>query len=230
MFEEWMDQLSSCELFDGIGWDDIKSMLNCLSPRKVRYGKNESIAIEGEKLNSIGIVLDGEVAVSKENAQGERTIIEICKPGEIFGETAAFSGKGLWPATITAQKDSIVLFVAPGKIAVGCEKLCQSHRHLTMNMLKILSEKAIMLNRKVGYLSIKTLRGKISTFLIEQYERSRTQMLYMLLKRNELADFLGVSRPALSREMCRMRDEGIIEFEREAVKIKDMEALRRMAE
>lgn len=230
MFEEWMEQLSSCKLFNEISHDDIKSILNCLNARKVRYRRNENIAIEGERLDSVGIVLEGEVAVSKENAQGGRTIIEICKPGEIFGETAAFSGKGLWPATTTAQRDSTILFIAPGKIAFGCEKVCQRHRLLTMNMLKILSDKAVMLNRQVGYLSIKSLRGKICTFLIEQHEHSRSQMLIMPLNRNELADFLGVSRPSLSREMCRMRDEGIIEFQREAVKIKNMETLRKMAE
>lgn len=225
MFEECIEQLSSCKLFDGISQDDIKSMLGCLNPRKVRYKKNENIAIEGEKIDRVGIVLEGEVVISKENAQGERNIIDLCKSGEMFGETASFSGKGVWLSTVTAQDDTAVLFIVSGRIAIGCPNLCKCHRQLTMNMMKILSEKAILLDRKVGYLTIKTLRGKISAFLLEQYEQSRSRMLYMPLNRNELADFLSVSRPSLSREMCRMRDEGIIEFQREAVKIKDLDAL-----
>ena len=50
------------------------------------------------------------------------------------------------------------------------------------------------------------------------------------LKRNEMADFLNIARPSLSREMCRMRDEGIIDFHRESIKIKDPDALKSMAE
>jgi Mn-dependent DtxR family transcriptional regulator len=97
-------------------------------------------------------------------------------------------------------------------------------------MLSVVSGKALMLNRKLEYLSIKSLRGKICTFLMEEYNKTSQDTLIMTLKRNELADFLNVSRPSLSREMCKMRDEGMIEFQRENIRITDLEAVKSYAE
>ena len=97
-------------------------------------------------------------------------------------------------------------------------------------MLRIISEKALLLNRKVEYLAIKSLRGKICTYLLEQHQRTGMTTFMLPLKRCELADLLNVSRPSLSREMCKMRDEGIIDFHRSSIRIKNMEALKRSAE
>jgi CRP-like cAMP-binding protein len=97
-------------------------------------------------------------------------------------------------------------------------------------MLGIVSHQALILNRKLDYLSIKSLRGKICTFLMEEYHKNRQDTFIMSLKRSEFADFLNVSRPSLSREMCKMRDEGMIEFQRENIRITDLEAVKSYAE
>jgi CRP-like cAMP-binding protein len=94
----------------------------------------------------------------------------------------------------------------------------------------IVSERAIALSRKVEYLSIKSIRGKISTYLLEQYKKAGKAIFMLPMNRNEMADFLNVSRPSLSREMCKMRDEGIIDFHRASILVKDVRALIRMAE
>jgi CRP-like cAMP-binding protein len=122
------------------------------------------------------------------------------------------------------------MFLPAGKIVGNCERLCASHRQLVINLLEIVSGKALMLHRKLEYLAIKSLRGKVSSFLLEQQKMAGRATFMMPMKRNELADFLNVSRPSLSREMCRMRDEGILEFHRESIKINDIDALRRVAE
>lgn len=228
MFKKWMGQLTSCKLFQGIKPDELNIMLGCLKPVVRDYDKNESIAFEGDSFSSIGIVISGQVVVTRESLSGDRMIMTILGPGEMFGEMAVFSKNCVWPANVTAQTDSTVMFLHAAKIVGECQNLCGSHRMLTLNMLKIVSEKAILLNRKVEYLTIKSMRGKICAFLLEQYNKSGKSTFMIPLKRNELADFLNVSRPSLSREMCRMRDEGIIDFHRESICIKDIEALKQM--
>ena len=217
-------------LFRGFSTEDLLGILDCLKPRVASYKKNEFITMAGENLTGVGIILSGEVAVTKENAAGNRIIIAVLKPGEMFGETAAFSGSAVWPATVLAQAVSTVLFLPPEKIVRGCEKACMSHHSLITNMLRTISDKALMLNQKVEYFLIKSIRGKISTYLLEQYQETGSSTFILPLNRNVLADFLNVSRPSLSREMCRMRDEGIIEFHRSSVYIKDAEAMRKMIE
>ncbi|MFX4262913.1 Crp/Fnr family transcriptional regulator [Pelotomaculum propionicicum] len=222
--------MSKCELFRGITPDELNIVFGCLKPKVSSYEKNEWVAAAGEKFDGLGIVLSGEVVVAKENAAGSRVIMAVNGPGEMFGEMAAFSGEGVWPVTVSARTACTVMFLPAGKIVGNCERLCASHRQLVINLLEIVSGKALMLHRKLEYLAIKSLRGKVSSFLLEQYKRAGRATFMMPMKRNELADFLNVSRPSLSREMCRMRDEGVIEFHMESIKIKELESLRSMAE
>jgi CRP-like cAMP-binding protein len=168
--------------------------------------------------------------VVKENAAGERIIFSILKKGELFGEMAAFSGSGRWPATIIAQTDCIVMYVPSDKLVGQCAASCTGHRKLVMNMLGILSRKAITLNRQLEFLSIRSMRARIAAFLLEQYKKSGQATFMLDMNRNEMADFLNVARPSLSREMCRMRDEGILDFHRSSVQIRDIGALKDAAQ
>ena len=230
MYDKWLSSYSKSPLFRNIKDRDLVVMLECLRPKLVEYKKDKYIAVEGDEYDGIGILLSGEAVVSKENAAGNRVIINILKPGDMFGEMAAFSNKDKWPATIYSQEKCAVSFLPPSKIIGECEKTCYSHRTLILNMLGIISEKALMLNRKVEYLAIKSMRAKISTFLLEQYKKTGKTTFMIPLNRNELADFLNVSRPSMSREMCRMKEEGIIDFHRASIRIINPEALKKSVE
>lgn len=225
MYEKWLNIINQSPLFNKIESQELYAMLGCLLPRVGNYKKNEAITLEGTHFEGIGIMLKGEAAVTKENASGGRVIIEMLKPSGMFGEIAAFSGRRVWPATVVAQDDCAAMFLSPEKIVSDCEKLCFSHKTLLNNMLKIISDKALMLNKKVEYLTNKSIRGKVCSFLLDQYKAVGSKTFDMPMKRNELADYLNVSRPSLSREMCRMRDEGMIDFYRSSIQIKDIKSL-----
>lgn len=229
MEAKWIKILSQSPLFQGIGQDELTRMFDCLKPKVNHYPKGEYIGISGEIFLGIGVVLAGKLVVVKENAAGNRIIMTQLGPGGMAGEMAAFSERGVWPATVMAQETSTVMFLSPEKIVGECQKTCNGHQKMIQNLLKIITAKALMLNRKVEYFAIKSMRGKLSTFFLEQY-KSAGQTTFMLpMNRNELADFLNVSRPSLSREMGRMRDEGMIEFHQSSIRIKDLEALKKSA-
>lgn len=221
--------LSRVPLFSGMTDNDMYTLLECLKPRIASYKKGEFIAHAGDEMEGIGIMLAGSASVIKENAVGNRVIMAILEPGDMFGEMAAFSKDARWPASVIAQEACTAAFMPPGKIVGNCEKTCGNHNRLIVNMLGILSEKALLLNRKVNYLTIKSMRGKISAFLLEQYEKNRSASFIIPMSRSELSDFLNVSRPSMCREMGRMRDEGIVEFYRSAVRIKDLTSLAESA-
>lgn len=229
MRAEHIAALSKTPLFGGIGREDLVSFLICLNPKIQEYAKNEIIALEGREFGGIGCVLSGEVAVSKENAAGDRIVMSVLRSGSLFGEMAAWSARPLWPATVQAREDSAVMFIPAEKISSPCPKACRFHAGIIQNMLKILSEKALALNRKVEYLAIKSMRGKLCAYFLEQQRQTGRQTFTMPLNRNALADYLGVSRPSMSREMGRMRDEGLIDFHLAAVKIRNMKAVRAAA-
>lgn len=144
----------------------------------------------------------------------------------MFGEMLVFSSRKAWPVTVRVQSSCKVLFLTNSDLIARCVNNCSWHISMLRNFMKVLSDKSLMLNKKVEYLSIKSIRGKICTYLLEQYQNTGNVNIMLPLKRNELADFLNVSRPSMSRELCQMRDEGIIDFHLSAFRIKDMEALK----
>lgn len=230
MDQKYNSVITNCMLFEKITEEELSMLLNCLKPGIRKHKKNDIVNVMGELFEGIGVVLTGQVAVVKESAAGNRIIMAMLKPGDLFGEMAAFSGSGKWPATVVAQTSCSVMYISPQKILGQCERACSGHRQLVMNMLGILSKKALSLSRKLEYLSIKSMRGRVANFLLEQYKKGGKATFLLTMNRNELADFLNVSRPSLSREMCKMRDDGLIDFHRSSVQLKDIEALKAVAE
>jgi len=226
LIETYIGIIQESPLFYGIKSDEVMSMLQCLTPKIQSYNKNECIVNSGETLDRFGIVLEGEAIIVKENADGNRVIISVVKKGDLFGEMLVFSSHKVWPVTVRVQASCKVLFLTNSDLIARCGKNCSWHISMLQNFMKVISDKSLMLNKKVEYLSIKSVRGKICTYLLEHYQNAKNNTIILPLKRNELADFLNVSRPSMSREMCQMRDEGIIDFHLSTFRIKDIEALK----
>ncbi len=225
MYHQNINSVMKCALFHGMTQQETILLLDCLKPRVRSFGRNVILNAAGDSFEGVGVVLSGQVAIVKESNAGERMILSILKPGDLFGEMAAFSGRGSWPATVIAQSACSIMYLPPDKIIGQCALSCQGHRTLIMNMLGILSRKALKLSQKLEYLSIRSLRARIAAFLLEQIGKNGQTTFMLSMNRNEMADFLNVSRPSLSREMCRMREKGILDFHRSSVQIRDIEAL-----
>jgi len=222
-----IETLVTTPIFDGISASEIGSMLGCLNPRVYDYQKNETIATAGESFSGLGIVISGHIMVTKESLDGNRMIMSLLKRGEMFGEMVCFTPNPKWPATIVAQLGATVLFISPQKVITQCEQVCSGHRKLIENLLSIMSRKALMLNRKVEYLTLKTLRGKLAAFLLEQSKKEGSDTFMLAMNRDEIADFLNVTRPSVSRELSKMRDDGLIDYYKASFKIQDGEALKK---
>ena len=228
-YSEYIGVLEQVPLFNNIKGEQLNSMLNCFHSKIREYHKEGLIAIEGEPFTGIGVILRGSVIVSKVNEQGERVVMSKFSKGQMFGEMIAFSRRDHWPATVSAMEETEIITVDPSLIVNTCGKLCDSHRQLIMNMLSLISDKALLLNKKVEYLSKKSMRGKLAKYLIEQKKGKATKNFEVDMNRNELADFLNVSRPSMSRELGRMKEDGLIDFHRQTFKIMDMAALKEAA-
>lgn len=221
-----VDLLKSTAMFRKIESTEIQRMLHCLNPRILNYEKNASIAMAGDHFDGIGIIIEGELIIAKENLAGDRTVMTILKPGDMFGEMVSFSEKKEWPASVVAQSDAQIIFVSPEKVITMCDKMCDSHRQLIENLLIIMSKKALMLNRKVEYLSIRTLRGKLCAYLLEHQKIKQQNIFTLPMNRDELADFFNVARPSVSRELSKMKEEGLIDFHKSSFKILDYDRVR----
>ena len=197
-------------------------MLNCLQPKIRRYRHRDIIVARGQTFEAIGIIASGKVALIKETFSGDRLILGILDAGDIFGERIAFSGRRLWQVTAVAHEDCVLLFMPPHKVTGTCANLCESHLTLIANTLRVLSDHVSMLERKIEHVSARTVRGKISSYLLEMCRECGVESFSLPMKRHELADYLNIPRPSLSREMGLMRDDAIIEFDGTRITVLDV--------
>ncbi len=228
MIQKHLAVLEMCPLFFGLDAFGIDSLLPCFSPVLLGFAKGEILFVTGGQQLSFGIVLEGEIQVIKEETNGNRLIVGIFGPGELFGEVAAFAGRTLWPNTVIAGTDGSVLMLPIAKISRPCGNSCDFHQQLIRNMLNVIAGKAMLMNNRLGFLQLRGMREKLAAYLLEQARLSGSQTFLLPMNRDQMADFLSVSRPSMSRELGRMKDEGLIDFFKSSFIIKNDQALRQV--
>ncbi len=227
---KYLTALLKCRLFENIESNEIETLLSCLKPVIQRYSKNSFVVKTGDRLDSLGIVIEGEASVFKESISGNRLLIKNIGAGEMFGEIAAFAEQEEWPALVQAMTPLTICFISKDKIIGQCCNACRWHNLMVTNMVSLISQRALMLSKKIEYISIKTMRSKLCTYIYEQYMKNKSLTIMLPMNRLQLADFLNVSRPSMSRELSRMRDEGIIDFHLSTFKILDIDKLKSYCE
>ena len=201
-------------LFAGIAPEDMEGMLGCIGYHVRSFQKGEVIAFEEETINHVGVVLSGAVDMIKEDVWGNRTMLLRSYPQDIFGETFACGEDSLSVVTFTAAAESRVLFLSFCRVMHTCTHACVFHQTLVENMVRLIARKNRELMRKIEVVSKKTLREKILSYLSIQSQTQGSSRFEVPLGRVEWAEYLCADRSALTRELSKMKDEGIIDYQR----------------
>ncbi len=206
------ETLKKSILFKNFEIEDIKSILKCMQPRIEKFEKNEIVFIEDDFVSEIGIVISGRVCIQKTDKDGNNVIISEINCAEIFAEAFVCAGVKKIPVSCFAQEKSAVMFLDYKKILYRCSSACSFHTALIANMLECLSKKVLLLNSRVNLLSKLSIREKLLEYLNSIYIETNSYYINIPYTRQQLADFLAVNRSALSREISKMADEGLIEY------------------
>lgn len=199
-------------LFRGMSLSDIEAVLKCLEVQVKSYRKEETIFFKGETISSFGIVLSGAVQVLNYDENGNRVIIVDLLPAQIFAESLSSINIEKIPITVVASENSEILFLSIKRILHNCSAACVFHTQLMENLLYVLAQKNIALHARVALLSQRSIRERLIYYLSEEARKAGGSHCVISFTREELADFLCVDRSAMSRELSRMRKEGVVEF------------------
>ena len=210
--KKYISILSKAQLFFGVSEQEVESMLHCLDARKREYRKGEYVLRQGEHLNSIPVLAEGELHIQRDDYWGNRSIICRIVPGEMFGEAYMAPESGYVLNDVVAVEDSVIIFFDVKRIITTCSSACRFHAMVVQNLFFALSEKNRKLVRKLGHMSRRSTREKLISYLSEEAKAQGGADFSIPFNRQELADFLSVDRSAMSNELCKMRDEGLIEF------------------
>lgn len=212
--KKYIPILKRTKLFSGVGEDDIASLLSCLGARKKEYKKGEYILREGEHISDIFILVEGKIHIQKDDYWGNRSILSVISVGEMFGEGYAAPESGALLNDVVAVEDSSVIFFDVKRILTTCSSACRFHNMIVQNMFFAVSDKNRRLVQKLGHMSGRTTRAKLISYLSEEAKRQGSSAFTVPFNRQQLADYLCVDRSAMSNELCKMRDEGMIKFEK----------------
>lgn len=204
-------------LFRGIGLSDFEAMLSCMEARTQNYKKGEIILLAGNPVESVGLVLSGAVQVVREDADGKLNLLTELHAGDMFGEVFACAGITHSPVTVLSEQNSEVLHINYQKIITTCSSTCTFHHKLVENMLALLAQKNLMLNRKIEILSKRSTRERLLLYF--DFCRQGATRFTIPLSREELAAYLCVDRSAMSAELSKMQREGLIRYERNTVQM-----------
>ncbi|MDO5425499.1 MAG: Crp/Fnr family transcriptional regulator [Eubacteriales bacterium] len=204
--------LKECALFQGISEEELREMLKCLGAVTGDYEKGECIFRRGERISSVAVLLEGCVHIQKEDYWGNLSILSEIVEGEVFGEVYACLGEEMLHSAVAVRR-SRVLFLDVERVLKVCSETCRFHGRLVRNLLVVMAGKNRGMARKVEHMAQRTTREKVLSYLSEQALKAGEEEFVIGFNRQQLADFLGVERSALSRELGRMKKEGILEFE-----------------
>lgn len=219
-------------IFHGLNEEQIREILPCIVHTFKNYEDDECIYEKGEEIRDIGVVIQGKLIAINEDSEGNIISRQTIEPNGVFDEVVVFSSEGSLPHKIIASGGTRVLFLSGDFFSNQCTRACtnkETHAEVVRNLLRLLSDNAIMLSKKIEYLTAPDLKTKIAMYLCELYEINRVTTFNMPLNRDRLADFFSVARPSLSRELIHLKNQNIIDFYRSSVKILDLAALRRIA-
>lgn len=206
------EELSLSILFENMNEKEIESILSCSSSFTKCFRKGSFVLHAGETTDKLGIVLQGELNIQEEDYWGNSNIVETVSKAEVFALSYACSVNIPSPVNVVASKTTTVLFITAKSILSTCKSCCSFHNTLISNVVKILASKNIIMNQKISFISRRTTREKITTYLSAMATKAKSSTFEIPFNRQQLADFLSVDRSALSNELSKMQKEGIIVF------------------
>lgn len=220
MFQETIEKN---RLFRGIEGEELERMLICSKARYKKYGRGEAIFHQEEEARKIFVLLKGRTAIVRHLISGRKNILYEVDEGQVFGEQYFFGGNPIYKYGAQASTDIEVLEIPWEFFHCFCSEACGHHRQLVQNMLEILSMKEWIAVKKLNVVSATSLKERISTWLMD--EADANDIVRLKMNREELADYLGVARPSLSRALMKMQSEGMIEVNKRFIRILDKEKI-----
>ncbi len=212
--KNYLQIIKNSKLFAGITESEVEAMLRCLSASIKTYKKGDIIYRAGENISSVAMLLEGTVHIQKEDYWGNLSILDYVSPAELFGEVFACLENEPMAYNAEAVKDCAVLMLDVHRVLTTCTNACKFHARLIRNLLSAISDKNRILTQKMLHMQQRTTREKLLSYLSEQSLKHGSPSFDIPFNRQQLADFLSVDRSAMSSELGKMRNDGLLDFDK----------------
>ena len=207
----------NCELFKDITEVEFQKIVKCFNVRNISFKKEQNILSNIKNAGTVGIIVSGEAQLVHYDYHGNRTILAEYVEGDVFGDI--FSNLGNGEISVQSKTDSEIMFLDYDHIINRCKKNCPYHNTIIQNMLTILSKRIYEQNERIEILTKRTIRDKLLKYFNSMTKRNSSRVIYLPFTYTDLADYLGIDRAAMTRELRNLKDEGFIVTKGKMIKI-----------
>ena len=216
--EQYLDALTGLSLFAGFSREELKRLFGSSSYEIKQYSKGQIIHLQNEVCSAMDIILEGKAAVQKIDEDGNVLTINVFSAPDIIGAHLVFSTNNIYPMTVVSAAETVVLRLPKAMIV----ELGRNNLDFMVALLRTISDRMLILADKIRTISHKTIRQQLMAFLTYEYHLQKSPVIRLHYSKKELAERLGVQRSSLSRELHKMRREGLLEYDARTITLKDM--------
>ncbi len=198
-----------CFLFSGLTEGELSDALHFFDAREKKYARGELLKSAVDPLPAFGLVLSGAVTVAMEDIDGREMLLSHVAPGSTFGESLCYLRESA-PITIAALSDARVMWLRADRLRERAETPLE--QTLQARFTAMLARRTLKMNDRIQILSRGSIRQKLNAFFTECARDAGSPAFAVPFDRAGMAAYLGVDRSALSRELSRMRGEGLLTF------------------
>ncbi len=205
--------LRNVPLFKGMTDEEIGECLPIIDGKILTAKKDEFLLKNGEEGRYVGLIIKGRGMVIQEDVWGHRNIVNSALPGDTFAEPFSLFRVHV-PLSVIAMEPTVYFIFDAAKIVTNSPESTHNHMVLTNNFISLLNMKVLKLVEKITHTTQRTTRAKILSYLNTCAYENQSKTFTIPYNRQQLADYLGVERAAMTVVLSELREEGFIDFER----------------
>ena len=206
----FLNDISKLIFFNLVSFEELQELNNLGAFTEKDFSKGNIIFHTGDVVSKMGIVMHGTVFIESNDIWGNRSILSVVEKGQAFAESYGYTKSPMLVDAVAAENSTIVFF----NLNILLEDIYQ-----TKNLLLIATNKNIILSNRSFCTAPKTIRERLSIYFSQQAMINKSSDFTIPFNRQQLADFLNLDRSALSKELCKMRNDGLIEFNKNHFKL-----------
>lgn len=218
------EEILASRLFKGISIEELRELLKHTLYVKKSYSKDSIIVFQNDRCINMILLYKGKAIGEKINYAGKVIVVEELHAPRVLAPAILYIKDNRYPVSVYAVEACEVILIPRDEFV----RILQTNKQILFNFIEIISEQTYFLTKKLALYKL-SLKGKIADFILQQREMSDNNEIKMW-SHQRLANLFGVARPSLSRTITEMQQENIIEIENKIVKIKNLPALRKLAE
>lgn len=178
------------------------------------YSKNETVYNQNDVCNGMDIVLSGSLVAYSLSQNGSENIVFQFKKGSVIGANLLFGSNNSYPMNMYCTQDCKLLHISKSDI----EALLHDY-NFTIHFIKSISKNSQGMNKKIAMYTGKSLRDNILDYFLALSIKQKSNNIILPITKKQLADYFGVQRPSLFRELKKLKDDGFIKIENKHIEI-----------